>query len=95
MANLALKESAVMEAESHKEACTYAVEVKDDGFVYVECPEGGTNWRLVELRPEFYQDLRGEHGFGVPIIKPEEIKGLSSMNSVKEAIVDVEYEVAK
>jgi hypothetical protein len=32
-------------------ACTYAVEVKDDGFVYVECPEGGTNWRLVELRP--------------------------------------------
>jgi len=31
--------------------CTYAVEVKDDGSVYVECPDGGTNWRLVELRP--------------------------------------------
>ena len=32
-------------------ACTYAVEVKGDGCVYMEAPEDGTNWRVVELRP--------------------------------------------
>lgn len=35
-------------------ACTYALDVRteDEGeVVYVEAPEGGTNWRLVELRP--------------------------------------------
>jgi hypothetical protein len=37
-------------------ACTYDVQVKPDPHdgteqVYMETPEGGSNWRLVELRP--------------------------------------------
>jgi len=37
-------------------ACTYNVEVRTDFSdqvhkVYIETPTGGTNWRLVELRP--------------------------------------------
>jgi len=45
------------------------------------------------LSPEFYTDLRGDHMAEMPVSDGE--KGLSSMNQVKEAIVDVEYEVAK
>jgi len=43
------------ESETGLKACTYAVEVRsgDDGkqTVWVETPEGGTGWRIVELRP--------------------------------------------
>ncbi|KAJ7573648.1 hypothetical protein C8J56DRAFT_1065788 [Mycena floridula] len=42
------------ESETGLRACTYNVEVKqEDGteHVFMEVPEGGTNWRLVELRP--------------------------------------------
>lgn len=33
------------------------------------------------LSPEFYQNLRGDHGYVTPTVKPEEEnKGLSNMN---------------
>ena len=37
-------------------ACTYSVEINndpEDGLekVFMEPPEGGSNWRLIELRP--------------------------------------------
>ncbi|KAI0339942.1 DUF455-domain-containing protein [Trametopsis cervina] len=35
-------------------ACTYALDIRpgeDGDIVFVEAPEGGTNWQLVELRP--------------------------------------------
>ena len=35
-------------------ACTYTISIKQDeggDVVYVEAPTGGTNWRIVELRP--------------------------------------------
>ncbi|TFK38394.1 hypothetical protein BDQ12DRAFT_683598 [Crucibulum laeve] len=43
-------------SETGLRACTYVVEVEkdpEDGVdkVYIETPEGGSNWRLVELRP--------------------------------------------
>lgn len=43
-------------SESGLKACTYAVEVKPDpvdgaDIVWVETPEGGNNWRLIELQP--------------------------------------------
>ena len=43
-------------SESGLKACTYAVEVKHDpvdgaDIVWVETPEGGNNWRLIELQP--------------------------------------------
>ncbi|KAF8197111.1 hypothetical protein BJ912DRAFT_1030584 [Pholiota molesta] len=43
-------------SETGLKACTYSVEVKvdeEDGLekVYMETPEGGRNWRLIELRP--------------------------------------------
>ncbi|KAF8063304.1 hypothetical protein FPV67DRAFT_1563433 [Lyophyllum atratum] len=43
-------------SETGLKACTYAVEVKADPLdgidkVYVETPEDGSGWRLVELRP--------------------------------------------
>ncbi|KAF9467573.1 hypothetical protein BDZ94DRAFT_1248447 [Collybia nuda] len=43
-------------SETGLRACTYAVEIKTDSTdgidkVWVETPTGGTNWRLVELRP--------------------------------------------
>ncbi|EGO23184.1 hypothetical protein SERLADRAFT_439923 [Serpula lacrymans var. lacrymans S7.9] len=43
-------------SETGLKACTYAIEVKNDPSdgidkVWVEAPEGGTNWRIVELRP--------------------------------------------
>ena len=42
-------------SETGLKACTYAIDIRtnDDGedVVYVEAPEGGTHWRLVELRP--------------------------------------------
>ncbi|KZT01949.1 DUF455-domain-containing protein [Laetiporus sulphureus 93-53] len=42
-------------SETGLKACTYAVEVRadEDGAeaVWMQIPEGGTNWRLVELRP--------------------------------------------
>ncbi|EKM53262.1 uncharacterized protein PHACADRAFT_259480 [Phanerochaete carnosa HHB-10118-sp] len=44
-------------SETGLKACTYAVQVRPGGSdppeerVWVEAPEGGTNWRLVELRP--------------------------------------------
>ncbi|KAF9483718.1 DUF455-domain-containing protein [Pholiota conissans] len=43
-------------SETGLKACTYNVEVRvddDDGLerVYMETPEGGSNWRLIELRP--------------------------------------------
>lgn len=43
------------ESETGLKACTYTVEVRNDNNwvenVWVETPGGGTNWRLVELRP--------------------------------------------
>lgn len=45
------------QSETGLKACTYAVQLQpsdtdgDDDIVWVEVPEGGTNWRLVELRP--------------------------------------------
>lgn len=43
------------ESETGLKACTYAVQVRvdEDGIrrVWVETPEDGTDWRLVELRP--------------------------------------------
>ncbi|GBE85799.1 DUF455-domain-containing protein [Sparassis crispa] len=42
-------------SETGLKACTYATQVRtdDEGVdnVWVETPDGGTNWRLVELRP--------------------------------------------
>ncbi|KZT65533.1 DUF455-domain-containing protein [Daedalea quercina L-15889] len=42
-------------SETGLKACTYAVDVRHDESghetVWVETPENGTNWRLVELRP--------------------------------------------
>jgi hypothetical protein len=43
-------------SETGLKACTYSVEVKldpNDGLekVFMEMPEGGINWRVVELRP--------------------------------------------
>ncbi|KAF8659281.1 hypothetical protein AX16_001856 [Volvariella volvacea WC 439] len=42
-------------SETGLKACTYAVDIRKegaDGFVvYIETPEGGQGWRLVELRP--------------------------------------------
>ncbi|KAF8802475.1 DUF455-domain-containing protein [Phlegmacium glaucopus] len=43
-------------SETGLRACTYSVEIKkdpEDGLekVFMEAPEGGSNWRLVELRP--------------------------------------------
>ncbi|KAJ3509576.1 hypothetical protein NLJ89_g5151 [Agrocybe chaxingu] len=43
-------------SETGLRACTYSVEVRtdpEDGLekVFMETPEGGSNWRLVELRP--------------------------------------------
>ncbi|KAF5319242.1 hypothetical protein D9619_008707 [Psilocybe cf. subviscida] len=43
-------------SETGLKACTYDVQVKTDpqdgtDQVYMETPEGGSNWRLVELRP--------------------------------------------
>lgn len=43
------------ESETGLKACTYAVQVRVDEYgirrVWVETPEDGTDWRLVELRP--------------------------------------------
>lgn len=46
-------------SETGMKACTYAVQLRpndesdegEDEQVWVEAPEGGTNWRLIELRP--------------------------------------------
>ena len=44
-------------SETGLKACTYSVDVRrsesneSEDDVWVEVPEGGTNWRLVELRP--------------------------------------------
>jgi len=43
-------------SETGLRACTYVVEVKsdpEDGVerVFMEEPDGGSNWRLIELRP--------------------------------------------
>ena len=43
-------------SETGLRACTYSVEIKndpEDGLekVFMEPPVGGSNWRLVELRP--------------------------------------------
>ncbi|KAJ7485070.1 hypothetical protein B0H11DRAFT_2018030 [Mycena galericulata] len=41
-------------SETGLRTCTYSVEVKtedDTEKVYIETPSGGTNWRLIELRP--------------------------------------------
>lgn len=42
-------------SETGLKACTYATDVRksDEGaeYIYVETPEGGSNWRLVEFRP--------------------------------------------
>lgn len=42
------------QSDTGLKACTYAIDIRtgDDGdIVYVQAPEGGTKWRLVELRP--------------------------------------------
>ncbi|KDQ51809.1 hypothetical protein JAAARDRAFT_198874 [Jaapia argillacea MUCL 33604] len=42
------------ESETGLRACTYTVQVRSNAggdIVYVETPRGGTDWRLVELRP--------------------------------------------
>ena len=43
-------------SETGLRTCTYAVQVKPDPEsgeeqILMEAPEGGTNWRVVELRP--------------------------------------------
>ncbi|KAI0795865.1 DUF455-domain-containing protein [Abortiporus biennis] len=42
-------------SETGLKACTYAIEVRTDehgdDIVWVQSPEGGSNWRIVELRP--------------------------------------------
>ncbi|KAF8150689.1 hypothetical protein B0H34DRAFT_729858 [Crassisporium funariophilum] len=43
-------------SETGLRACTYAVEVRNDSedgleVVFMEAPDGGKNWRLIELRP--------------------------------------------
>ncbi|GJJ14422.1 hypothetical protein Clacol_008686 [Clathrus columnatus] len=38
-------------SETGLKACTYNVDVRDDDSVWVETPEDGTGWELVELRP--------------------------------------------
>ncbi len=42
-------------SETGLRACTYNVQLRSedghDEVVYVEAPSGGTEWRLVELRP--------------------------------------------
>jgi nitrite reductase/ring-hydroxylating ferredoxin subunit len=44
------------ESETGLRACTYAVEIrKDEGsgadMVWMAAPEGGSEWRVIELRP--------------------------------------------
>lgn len=42
-------------SETGLRACTYAVEIRtnptDEHIVWVQTPEGGSNWQLVELQP--------------------------------------------
>lgn len=43
-------------SETGLRACTYAVDVRSNptngtNIVWVETPEGGSNWRLIELQP--------------------------------------------
>ncbi|KII84888.1 hypothetical protein PLICRDRAFT_45721 [Plicaturopsis crispa FD-325 SS-3] len=73
-------------SETGLKACTYQVEVRrdteDDVYkVWMEAPEGGTQWRLVELRPvsEEFADppppqvaaiSTGDAAVGIPIDEP-------------------------
>ena len=62
-------------SETGLRACTYSVEVKtnsDTGkeTVYMESPEGGTHWRLIELRPVSEGKFNITFGFQTSIHTP-------------------------
>jgi len=61
-------------SETGLKACTYATEVRPDldgvDAVWVETPEGGTDWRLVELRPV-------SEDFADPPLSPPDLSHLS------------------
>ncbi|EMD31563.1 hypothetical protein CERSUDRAFT_144877 [Gelatoporia subvermispora B] len=73
-------------SETGLRACTYAVEVRldDDGVehVWVETPSGGSDWRLVELRPV-------SEAFADPPVQPPDISHLAISSTAPAAEEDI------
>ncbi|OCH92369.1 DUF455-domain-containing protein [Obba rivulosa] len=73
-------------SETGLRACTYTIEVRvdDDGVeqVWVETPPGGSDWRLVELRPV-------SEAFADPPIQPPDISHLAISSPTARVEEDV------